>query len=81
LLRLSARTFTNPLTKEEAERMKELIQKEKLTLEEADELREFARKLVSEYGATVPEVWKLLIYASIMRGIAMSELKEENQQT
>jgi septal ring factor EnvC (AmiA/AmiB activator) len=56
LLRLSARTLTNPLTKEEAQRMRELIEKEKLTLQEADELREIARKLVSEYGAIVPEV-------------------------
>jgi hypothetical protein len=44
LLRLSAKPLTNPLTKEEAWRLRELIEKEKLTLEEADELREIARK-------------------------------------
>jgi Skp family chaperone for outer membrane proteins len=74
LYRLSA--APNPLTKEEAARLKELLDKEKLTLEEADELREIARKLVKEYGDRVGETWKLLIYASIMRGLALSELEE-----
>ncbi len=76
LLRLSAKPLTNPLTEEEARRLRELIEKEKLTLEEAEELREIARKLVEEHGDTVPETWKLLIYASIMRGLALSELEE-----
>jgi len=67
----------NPLTKEEAQRMKELIEKEKLTLQEADELREIARKLVDEYGHKISETWKLLMYASIMRGIALSEQKQQ----
>ena len=65
----------NPLTKEETRRLKELIEKDKLTLQEADELREIARKLVDEYGHEISETWKLLIYASIMRGIALSEQK------
>jgi hypothetical protein len=67
----------NPLTKEEAQRMKELIEKERLTLQEADELREIARKLVDEYGHKISETWKLLMYASIMRGIALSEQKQQ----
>jgi len=79
LVRLSAMSLVNPLTKEEAQRLKELINKEKLSLQEADELRSIARKLVSEYGGKIPEVWKLLIYASIMRGIALSELEEEKK--
>jgi Skp family chaperone for outer membrane proteins len=77
LYRLSA--APNPLTKEEAARLKELLDKEKLTLEEADELREIARKLVREYGDRVGEAWKLLIYASIMRGLALSELEEPEE--
>jgi len=60
----------NPLTEEELRRIKELVEKEELTLEEADELRELARKFVKEHG-NVPGAWKLLIYASIMRGIAL----------
>jgi len=47
LVRLSAMSLVNPLTKEEAQRLKELINKEKLSLQEADELRSIARKLVS----------------------------------
>jgi hypothetical protein len=78
LYRLSA--MLNPLTKEEAIRLKELLDKEKLTLEEADNLREIARKLVREYGDRVGEAWKLLIYASIMRGIALSELEERKER-
>lgn len=78
LYRLS--TMHNPLTREEAGRLKELLDKEKLTLEEADELREIARKLVKEYGDRVGETWKLLIYASIMRGIALSELEEQGEE-
>jgi len=54
LLRLSAETLTNLLTEGEARRLRELIEKEKLALEEAEELREIVRKLVKEH-ATVPE--------------------------
>jgi len=60
----------NPLTEEELRRIRELVEKEELTLEEADELRELARKFVKEHGDR-PGAWKLLIYASIMRGIAL----------
>jgi len=60
----------NPLTEEELRRIRELVEKEELTLEEADELRELARKFVDEHGDK-PGAWKLLIYASIMRGIAL----------
>jgi hypothetical protein len=78
LYRLSS--IHNPLTKEESSRLKELLDKEKLSLQEADELREIARKLVKEYGDKIGETWKLLMYASVMRGIALSELEEQKQQ-
>ncbi len=78
LYRLSS--IHNPLTKEESIRLKELLDKEKLSLQEADELREIARKLVREYGDKIGETWKLLMYASVMRGIALSELEEQKQQ-
>jgi hypothetical protein len=71
--RLSSR---NPLTKEEASRLKELLDKERLSLQEAEELREIAGKLIREARDRVGEAWKLLMYASIMRGIALSELEE-----
>ena len=79
LRRLSS-LLLNPLTREEAARLRELLDKEKLSLEEADELREIARKLVREYGDRVGETWKLLMYASIMRGLALSELEEREQR-
>jgi hypothetical protein len=44
---------TNPLTKEEWARLKELFEKserDELTLEEADEFLELARKVALEYG-------------------------------
>ncbi|MBO3763286.1 MAG: hypothetical protein FGF47_03690 [Candidatus Brockarchaeota archaeon] len=78
LSRLSS--ISNPLTKEESKRLKELLDKDKLTLQEADELREIARKLVREYGDKVGETWKLLMYASLMRGIALSELEEQEKK-
>jgi len=58
------------LTEEELRRIRELVEKEELTLGEADELRELARKFVKEHD-NVPGAWKLLIYASVMRGIAL----------
>jgi hypothetical protein len=53
----------NPLTKEEWTRLKELFEKSEkneLTLEEADEFLELARKVVWEYGEN-PKMWKLHI--------------------
>ncbi len=41
--------------------MKELLQKDELTLEEARELYRIANKLVYEYGTS--ECWKLLWYS------------------
>jgi len=63
------------LTEEELKRIRELVEKEELTLGEADELRELARKFVDEHG-DVPGAWKLLIYASVMRGIALRKKKQ-----
>lgn len=74
LNRLSTRV--NPLTEEELKRIRELVKKDELTLEEATELRDLARKFVDEYGSE-PGAWKLLMYASIMRGIAMRKLGEK----
>ncbi|GAB6943593.1 hypothetical protein [Vulcanisaeta sp. JCM 14467] len=68
----------NPLSKEEWERIKELLDKDVLTLEEALELRELARKVVREYGE-YPEAWKLHIYASIMVGEAIRRSQQQQQ--
>jgi uncharacterized coiled-coil DUF342 family protein len=71
-------TSTNPLTKEEWKRLGELLDKDDLTLEEALELRELARKVVKEYGE-YPEAWKLHIYASIMVGRALRKMSGESK--
>jgi len=57
----------NPLTEEGLRRIRELVEKEELNLEEADELRELARKLVKEHG-NVPGAWKLLIGIALRKG-------------
>ncbi|WP_243670316.1 hypothetical protein [Vulcanisaeta sp. JCM 16161] len=69
----------NPLSKEEWDRIKELLDKDELTLEEALELRELARKVVREYGE-YPEAWKLHIYASIMVGEAIRRQSQQSQK-
>lgn len=73
ILRLST---LNPLTREEWEKIKRYLEKDELTLEEALEFRELARKVVDEYGH-LTEAWKLHIYASIMVGWAMRKKMEE----
>ena len=75
-LRLMRLAATNPLTKEEWERIRRYLEKDELTLEEALELRELARKATDEYGER-PEAWKLHIYASIMVGKAIRRLREK----
>ncbi|ADM27696.1 conserved hypothetical protein [Ignisphaera aggregans DSM 17230] len=70
--------YTNPLTKEEVERLKQLIEKEELTLEEAEELYEIANKLVYEYGTS--ETWKLLFYARFWIGYNLRKMKEQRER-
>ncbi|HWQ16826.1 MAG TPA: hypothetical protein VNL13_03225 [Sulfolobales archaeon] len=69
----------NPLTKEEWEKIKYYLEKDQLTLEEALEFRELARKVTDEYGDR-PEAWKLHILASIRVGEAMRRMKEEMEK-
>ncbi len=69
---------TNPLTKEEWKRIKELLDKDDLSLEEALELRELARKVVLEHGDR-PEAYKLHIYATIMVALARKKEAERGE--
>jgi hypothetical protein len=72
----------NPLSKEEWARLKELFEKSEkneLTLEEADEFLELARKVALEYGE-YPEAWKLHIYATITRALLYKKYYEEKQK-
>ncbi len=69
----------NPFSEEEVRRLEELISKDELTLDEALELRELARKAIREYGE-YPEAWKLHLYASIMVGLALRRRVEEERR-
>jgi len=69
----------NPITREEWQRIRELLEKEELTLEEALELRELARKVTDEHGDK-PGAWKLHIYASIMVGHALRKMREKEEK-
>lgn len=69
----------NPLTKEEWQKIKYYLEKDELTLEEALEFRELARKVTDEYGH-LPEAWKLHALASIRVGQALRRKKEEDEK-
>lgn len=71
-------TQPNPLTREEVERLKQLIEKDELTLEEAEELYEIANKLVYEYGTS--ETWKLLLYARFWIGYNLRKMREQREK-
>jgi hypothetical protein len=69
----------NPSTREEWEKIKEYLDKSErgeLTLEEADEFLELARKVVREYGEYA-EAWKLHMYATIVRALLIKRLAEK----
>jgi hypothetical protein len=72
----------NPPTKEEWEKIKEYLDKSErgeLTLEEADEFLELARKVVKEYGEYA-EAWKLHMYATIVRALLIKKLAEKKSE-
>jgi hypothetical protein len=75
-----AELAANPFTKEEWERLKQLLDKEpeELTLEEAYELRDLARKAIEEYGDRY-EAYALHVYASIAVGLAYRRLSEKRE--
>jgi hypothetical protein len=66
-LRSLASTVTNPLTPEERRRLLELVDKDDLTIEEAEELYRLARKVFDEYIDKTPDAVAALFYAIIKR--------------
>ncbi len=60
-------TAANPLTEAERRRLLELVDKDDLTIEEAEELYRLARKLYEEYIDKTPDAFKALLYAVIKR--------------
>jgi len=57
-----------PFTEAERKRLLELVDKDDLTLEEAEELHNLARKFYREYIEKTPDAWKVLYYAAAKRG-------------
>jgi hypothetical protein len=66
---LASTATANPLTEGERKRLLELVDKDDLTIEEAEELYRLARKLYEEYIDKTPDAFKALLYAAAMRGI------------
>ena len=77
---LSVNPITDVLTEEERRRLKELLEKDELTLEEADELYRIADKLVEEVGDKYTEVWKLLWYSRFWIGYNLRKQRERGKE-
>jgi hypothetical protein len=77
--RLFTITTVNPLTEEEKRRALELLNKDELTLEEAQELYRIADKVVEEYPDRV-EAWKLLWYSRFWIGYNLRKMKEAEEK-
>jgi uncharacterized protein YoxC len=76
-LRNMTNTVTNPLTPEERRRLVELIDKDELTPEEADELVRLARRFYREYAGKVENAWLMLYYAAVKRGVTYRKYNRE----
>jgi len=80
-----ASTATNPFTEAERRRLLELVDKDDLTLEEAEELHELARKFYREYIEKTPDAYKVLHYAAAKHGEVLRKHsasgKQPNQQS
>jgi hypothetical protein len=72
-------TTTNPLTEAERKRLLELVDKDDLTIEEAEELYTLARKLYREYIEETPDAAYALLYATYKRREAY--MRHGGQQT
>jgi hypothetical protein len=82
-IRRIALTAANPFTEAERRRLLELVDKDDLTLEEAEELHRLAWKFYEEYIDKTPDAIKVLFYAAAMRGITYRKYalgKQPNQQ-
>jgi polyhydroxyalkanoate synthesis regulator phasin len=84
-IRRLASTTTNPFTETERRRLLELVDKDDLTLEEAEELHNLARKFYREYIEKTPDAYKVLLYAAAKHGEVLRKHgtsgKQPNQQS
>jgi hypothetical protein len=72
----------NPLSRDELRKIEEYIdksEKDTITLREAEEFRDLARKFVMEYGEHVG-AWKLHMYATITLALTRKKYMEEKQK-
>ena len=75
-----ASTATNPFTEAERRRLLELVDKDDLTLEEAEELHELARKFYREYIEKTPDAYKVLFYAAAKHGEVLRKHSKQTSQ-
>jgi polyhydroxyalkanoate synthesis regulator phasin len=71
---------TNPFTEAERKRLLELVDKDDLTLEEAEELHELARKFYREYIEKTPDAYKVLLYAAAKHGEVLRKHSKQTSQ-
>jgi polyhydroxyalkanoate synthesis regulator phasin len=71
---------TNPFTEAERRRLLELVDKDDLTLEEAEELHNLARKFYREYIEKTPDAWKVLYYAAAKHGEVLRKHSKQTSQ-
>ena len=71
---------TNPFTEAERRRLLELVDKDDLTIEEAEELHELARKFYREYIEKTPDAYKVLLYAAAKHGEVLRKHSKQTSQ-
>ncbi|MEM2204010.1 MAG: hypothetical protein QXI22_06610 [Sulfolobales archaeon] len=76
IIELSPDSFS---TEEGWGRVRELLDREELSLEEALELRDLAKKVLEEHGDRI-EAWKLHLYSSIAVGLARRKQIEREEE-
>jgi len=76
-----ASTATNPFTEAERRRLLELVDKDDLTLEEAEELHNLARKFYREYIEKTPDAYKVLLYAAAKHGEVLRKHSKQTSQS
>jgi hypothetical protein len=72
----------NPLSRDELKKIEEYLdksEKDTITLREAEEFRDLARKFVMEYGEHVG-AWKLHMYATITLALTRRKYLEESRK-
>jgi hypothetical protein len=74
-------TATNPFTEAERRRLLELVDKDDLTLEEAEELHNLARKFYREYIEKTPDAYKVLLYAAAKHGEVLRKHSKQTSQS